>query len=293
MKRNKFLYKILFFLFLSMSSQVTLALEENTSNLNPIVYLPYLSHIFIQNYPSVAYEDIFQRSKILSANPRNYDEFYQQSELIFEQNKDYLESKWHLNNDILLKTIFFMNLASNFWDYGDVKRNKGCNKYRHNAEQHFEEYLNYGIGCCNDFTAILAVLLEHAGINHRITSFPGHVFVEVKINGRWMVFDPTSNIMVHESWQNVNKIKAPLNRPSKVDLQKIKHPIIVSIFPNHSNVFQGNESHYRSIIGSFQTFILLKLLDKSKHPVKHRDKAWLDETANLQLHYSIEAITKD
>jgi len=56
----------------------------------------------------------------------------------------------------------------------------------------FQKFLMNGVGSCGEMTRATKVLLDDLGIESRLVSFAGedHMFVEVKINGKWLVLDP-------------------------------------------------------------------------------------------------------
>jgi len=62
----------------------------------------------------------------------------------------------------------------------------------HRAESDFVKYLMMGVGGCGELAKATRTLLNLLGLESRIVEFPGedHVFIEVKLNGSWIVVDP-------------------------------------------------------------------------------------------------------
>ena len=60
------------------------------------------------------------------------------------------------------------------------------------ADNDFQKYLLTGVGKCKEMAIAASMALEDMGYRARIVSFPGedHAFVEVDIDGTWMVVDP-------------------------------------------------------------------------------------------------------
>jgi len=60
------------------------------------------------------------------------------------------------------------------------------------ANNDFQKYLLDGVGACGEMATSASTLLNELGLNARVVNLPGedHEFVEVNINGTWMVVDP-------------------------------------------------------------------------------------------------------
>jgi hypothetical protein len=60
------------------------------------------------------------------------------------------------------------------------------------ANNDFEKYLLDGVGRCGEMAMATSTFLNELGVNARVVSLPGedHEFVEVSLNGTWMVVDP-------------------------------------------------------------------------------------------------------
>jgi len=56
----------------------------------------------------------------------------------------------------------------------------------------FQKFVMVGVGSCGEMARATKVLLDDLGIESRLVSFAGedHMFVEVRINGKWLVLDP-------------------------------------------------------------------------------------------------------
>ena len=56
----------------------------------------------------------------------------------------------------------------------------------------FQKFLMVGVGSCGEMARATKLLLDDLGIESRLVSFAGedHMFVEVRINDKWLVLDP-------------------------------------------------------------------------------------------------------
>jgi len=60
---------------------------------------------------------------------------------------------------------------------------------------------------CGTFTTFLAMLLDRAGYEFRTVSIGGgaHGYIEVKFDGRWQILDPTTNLWIDKSTEELLK----------------------------------------------------------------------------------------
>jgi hypothetical protein len=56
----------------------------------------------------------------------------------------------------------------------------------------FAKFLMVGVGSCGEMARAAKTLFDNLGLESRLVSFPGedHMFVEVKLDGTWLVIDP-------------------------------------------------------------------------------------------------------
>lgn len=92
------------------------------------------------------------------------------------------------NNDadtIAYVSEYVIDITTSIW------RGNGYVKF-HRAQNDFLKYLILGVGGCGETAMASTVFFDHLDIESRRVAFPGedHAFVEVKLNGTWMVADP-------------------------------------------------------------------------------------------------------
>ncbi|PJD97386.1 MAG: hypothetical protein CK426_08065 [Legionella sp.] len=232
--------------------------ERNTIDLN------WLKAIRMQNLPPISYNKIFNKEQYRRMPITNMDDFYKVANSEFNRYQSELSTTWSIQSPQLLKTLFFMNLVSNMWGYGNkIAINKsGC--VENNEDTLFQtiivepliikHYLKTKIGCCIDSARFLSFLLERAQIKNRLVLNPGHIFNEAFIDGKWMAFDATVNFWWHTSWE-------------KIQNEPLGTPIDVTIFP-HKNLIT-NDDFYREKIGAFQLSLLLQAAYKYSKDIKY------------------------
>lgn len=170
-----------------------------------------------------------------------------------------LETRWTNvgpMTDEKRKTLFIMNLVSGMWSFGnryDVG-NTGCvfcNENNHAAPPapSLRAYLDAKIGCCSDHANLTKSLLDHAGIENRLTANPGHIFNEVRIDGRWCVVDTSANLFIDASWEELFDTHEPLKR------------VAVFVFP-HPNSLDADPENYRPLSGLFRLVTILRVADQ-------------------------------
>jgi len=160
------------------------------------------------------------------------------------------------HDDKKLKALFVMNFVSGLWGYGNIVNldKPGCVlTNEHNDWQDtvpsLSAYLDSDIGCCTDFAFLTKSLLDHEGIDNRLTSIPGHVFNEVRLNGRWCILDATMNIFVQASWDELY-VRETRDKA-----------IIVLVFP-HANLADTKSPQYRPAIGQLRLLTLNRLANR-------------------------------
>jgi hypothetical protein len=209
----------------------------------------------IKNLPSIEYDSIFAKQHLLQADIKSFADFYRFAEKRFKSYWHYLETRWKIHDKKKLEAIFYMNMVSGMWGFGNRidKEKKGC--VRSNENNNWETipiekinvrtYIESEIGCCSDSAHLLSYLLEQAHIKQRLISFPGHVLNEAYLEDRWYTLDAHTNMMFHSSWQDIQ------------NYDKKSGEITVTIFPHHNLIF-GKNSFYRENTGHFRIFLLLQ-----------------------------------
>jgi len=80
-------------------------------------------------------------------------------------------------------------VTTSFWGLGGIE---GKYVSFHRASSDFLKFLMVGVGSCGEMAHATKALFDHLDLESRLVSFPGedHMFVEVKLNGTWLVVDP-------------------------------------------------------------------------------------------------------
>jgi hypothetical protein len=213
----------------------------------------------IKNLPSIEYDSIFAKHHLLHADIKNFDDFYRFAEKRFKSNWHLLESKWKIHNKEKLEAIFYMNLVSAMWGFGNKinTEEKGCVRCNENnnwktvpiEKINVRTYIDSDIGCCSDSANLLSYLLDKANIKQRLIRFPGHVLNEAYFEGRWYTLDAYTNMMFHSPWKDIQ------------NYDKKSGEITVTIFP-HTNLLQGQNPFYRENTGHFRIILLLQAVHK-------------------------------
>ncbi|RIY41605.1 transglutaminase-like domain-containing protein [Neopusillimonas maritima] len=116
-----------------------------------------------------------------------------------------------------------MQVISGLWHYGNFtnKESPGCVLNNELLGQRdnlsIREYLATPIGCCTDYTTLLAAVLEHNGYQGRVIVTSTHNFNEVKLNNSWWTLDANLGIAYSAPWDVV------VDGKSDVDAYKFSH----------------------------------------------------------------------
>jgi hypothetical protein len=155
-----------------------------------------------------------------------------------------------------------MNVVSGLWSFGNQTEitKEGsvfCNEQNdwHAPPPSVRVYLASKIGCCTDHAYLTKSLLDHEGIENRLTAIPGHVFNEARLGPNWCVVDATTNLFMEMSWE---------------DLYERKHTrdsIGVWVFP-HPNLMTTSTSDYRSLAGHFRMITLSRIVNRPANLAK-------------------------
>lgn len=220
----------------------------------------------IENLPSIEYDSIFSKHHLLQADINSFDDFYRFAQKRFKSYSHLLETKWNIHNKKKLEAIFYMNMVSAMWGFGNKinKEKKGCVRYNENnnwqtvpiEKINVRTFIDSDIGCCSDSAYLLCYLLEKANIKQRVICFPGHVLSEAYLEDRWHTLDAYSNMMFHSQWQDIQ------------NYDKKSGEITVTIFPHH-NLIYGENPFYREKIGHFRIILLLQAVYKVTGKVQY------------------------
>lgn len=98
-----------------------------------------------------------------------------------------------------------MLIVSAFYDYGNAglgnKRRPGCVLINEQTDfqpvvPSFAAYRDAQIGCCTDFSLMLASFLTWLDVENMFVSMPGHIANKVRFNGEWHYLDANTNTVV-------------------------------------------------------------------------------------------------
>jgi hypothetical protein len=157
-------------------------------------------------------------------------------------------------NEDRLKTIFYMHFLADLWSFGNKSAPHKPGGVLANEENDWQApdkisaqtFVQARIGCCADIAYVLKVLLDQEGIPNRLTEIPGHVFNEVKLDGKWRIVDGTTNMLVECAWDElfIEGQPAPEVRVHLFPDPRVGHPA-------------GEE--YRPITAQFRIQMLLRM----------------------------------
>lgn len=166
----------------------------NDSELSRVVFYAQ-EHIRTYNVPVSKYLHVFEhkeRNREISTNV-GFARFVEQAFVptIFP------ESVKNLGPNAVY-ALHAMNMVAALYHYGNVKNEDalGCalDNERSSSVKDFSGFVGSYIGCCYDYAALLSYVLKMKGIESRYEYIPGHVFLDVKIDGKTYTLDPTVNI---------------------------------------------------------------------------------------------------
>jgi hypothetical protein len=234
----------------------------------PIVDLERIKKVHIINLSASNNMDWFDRKFLEEPHIYTSDDFYQRIMEHYHVIHDELVLNWKITDEQTLKSLYFMNVVSNMWGYGnkgtDTKTGCACtneiNEHAFPCETQFienpEAYIYTKIGCCADSARVFKFLLTKAGIKNRYMQNPGHIFNDVWLGGHWQSLDATTNMWWRDSWENIQNAET-------------HYHFSVSIFPMYGEVL--NHPFYRPFIGVFRHYMLLEAVYKMAKDIKHPD----------------------
>lgn len=235
----------------------------------PIVDIERIKTVNIINLSASNKMEWFDRKFIDENRVTTTNDFYNLIMQHYYDIHDEIQQEWKIYDEDLLKSIYFMNIVSNLWAYGnkDAVTQLGCacsNELNPNAfpcttqfEDNVEGYVYTKIGCCSDSARIMRFLLTASGIKNRYMQNPGHIFNDVWLQGHWQSLDATTNMWWRDSWENIQNAET-------------HYHFSVSIFPMYGEVL--NHPFHRPFIGVFRNFMLLEAVYKMAKDIKHPDK---------------------
>lgn len=123
------------------------------------------------------------------------------------------------------RAFYYMQWVSGLWQYGNLNNPtaQGCvinNEVTGPIDPlsvTVRTFLDSPIGCCTDYTTVLSFLLMNAGIETRVITGLGHVFLEAKLNGAWWSVDANLNIAMRAPFDAV------LDTSRTIDIYRFDH----------------------------------------------------------------------
>ena len=162
----------------------------------------------------------------------------------------------HAASDQKMKTLYIMNFVSGFWCFGNgLDPNKPASVFLNELNgwqvpaESIHAYVDAKIGCCTDYAYLMKYLLDRAGIENRLTAIPGHIFNEVRLDGRWCIADATVNLFVESGWEEL------------YTREKARESITVLMFPIGTSL-NDRSPRYRSLTEQFRLMTLLRLANQ-------------------------------
>jgi hypothetical protein len=145
----------------------------------------------------------------------------------YNEHKVELQQQWQESNSARLKAFFVMNIIHVSHVYGDG-----------GYPATFVDYLKAPASHCGPQSIYQSRLMSAFGLNWRIVAILSglHGWVEVKIDGRWEIFDATSNV-----WINQSSFELLKSEPRKY--RKFYMPWTDADRPDARQVIAGYEKH--------------------------------------------------
>lgn len=102
-----------------------------------------------------------------------------------------------------------------------------------------------GFGYCDDFAAVLATIWRWLGYESRVWGLQGHIVPEIRIDGRWQMFDPDYGVYYLDNDGEVASVESLSGDPSLI-VQPV-NPVREAAFPGYSqwlaDIYDGRESN--------------------------------------------------
>jgi len=148
-----------------------------------------------------AYYTMFNKEKISDGTEVSAKQVLAKIDANFIEDKDEfvdLTNLEYLRNEKLVRALYILNFVSFSSNYGTPDQKQG--------EQGIKDLLwTIGTSNCQTNTMLLQMLMEKAGYESRTIAINNlsHGFNEVKIDGRWQIFDATTNLWINEGFESL------------------------------------------------------------------------------------------
>jgi hypothetical protein len=188
------------------------------------------------------------RADLQHRHLKNFGELHQAVMEQYRKNLPKLEKRWENAGPMdeqKRKALFIMNFVSSLWRFGPPDLN-----YENVKSSPVDVYLRGEIACCTEQSYLTKSLLDHEGIENRLTTIPGHIFNEVKLACGWCVLDSSANIFMETSWKGLFE-KTPSRRS-----------VVVLMFP-HVDKSAAKDDLDSSLSTQFRVMTLIRA---ANHP---------------------------
>lgn len=225
--------------------------------------------IQVTRLPTVNYDAIFNDTSIKRDEITSYAEFISAVDINFNKHRNTLQVIWKINDENLLKTLFYLNTVANLFSFGNSDPNAlgGCavlneqfgDEARDRNSLGVRFYLDSKIGCCSDYAIMTKVLLDNAGIENNLVAIMthGHVFNEVLLDDKWHTMDANIGAFYDRTWNAI------------VDEQG---PFSVTVFPVLS-ISGAQSSRYRPILAQFRHKTFMVAATGAEHTTNRNSSA--------------------
>ena len=126
--------------------------------------------------------------------------------------------------------------------------------------------LAQGWGLCSHVSAAYVTLARKAGYEARVWGLTGHVVPEIKINGRWEIFDPDLSVYyfntdsqianIDDIENNPNLILSPINPVLPANHTHEYSSLVADIYSSADDNFIGDGIFIANVQGRFQPLVL-------------------------------------
>lgn len=146
----------------------------------------------------VDYYTIFNKYEILDGSETTAAEVNEK----LDKRLDQYQKSWinitGTEDPVKLKALFYMNFVRMYGFYGPRELKETSLKEILWGGEYFQ---------CGTFTTFLSMLLDQAGYEFRTVSIGGgaHGYVEIKFDGNWQILDPTINLWIDKSTEDLLK----------------------------------------------------------------------------------------
>jgi len=208
-----------------------------------IIQLP-INHKSIQ----IAYD----RNNFHEEVTENFLSFHNYIYSLYLDAKPYIDSHWGIDSEKLKRSAFYVMAVGTLFEYGnkDQLGIPGCSYWneriggRLSYQQSQRQLLRAGIGCCDDYAYVLKAMLDLDGIESRLMTGSGHMWVEIVVDGQKFSADANTGLITASGWDEL----ATANR------------IVVWRAPL-SGAMPSSGERYRPMLATFSNYILDRISD--------------------------------